>query len=288
MSALAGAFPGVEVIAYDVQLPGSWNEVVQREVNGQRDALRNRLDVNFWDGLSSVPGYGKIRLAEATFYKEPHMGRWDSALRYHYSSLYATLSRRFSGWAHAASRVEVSPFAWIDPGPAATVWDDARPPGYVSDQLAAFRKWGMGGEFAIYANRGLGGFDYGPYTAGMRAAARRGVVDSERPRLSVSPAALKRSRARLRRSGRAIRLRGEVSDNLAVRFVSWRTDKGRTGTARLDFSTVSGTPWTGYRGRTTWTFRIAPRPGERRVVIRVEDIKGLASRRSFSLRPGAR
>lgn len=281
MQSLLAEFPGVELMAYDVQLPGSWGEVVQREVNGRPRALDARLDVDFWDGLTSVDGYGAIRLADATFYKMPHLGSWDSALSYHYNSLFAELSRRLSNWEQASMRVQVSPFAWIDDGPCTCEWDDARSPSYVAAQLGAFRKWGMGGETAVYANRGLSGFDYDPYAAAMRPPAGAGVVDRVPPRLTVPPVPLRKARAL--RAGATLVLRGEVADNLAVRSVRWRTDGGRSGTAVLDWRPVAGDPRSGYEGRTTWRIRLAPRSGETRVVISAEDIKGLTSRRAVAL-----
>jgi hypothetical protein len=157
----------------------------------------------------------------------------------------------------------------------------------VADQLAAFRRWGMGGEFPVYANRGLNGFDYGPYEGAMRSAARPGVVDSTPPRLGVDGAAAKRvreRRARTRGSGAAVVVRGDTSDNLAVRAVRWRTNTGRTGVATLAWRPASADPGDGFAGTTRWSFRFAPRPGETRLTVSAEDIKGLSARRAIALR----
>jgi hypothetical protein len=59
-------------------------------------------------------------------------------------------------------------------GPCGCDFDDARSPEYVTAQLEAFRRWGMGGEFANYAYAGLADFDYSPYVEAMRSASTPG------------------------------------------------------------------------------------------------------------------
>ena len=93
----------------------------------------------------------------------------------------ALLSRSFDNWDYAWSRVGVSPFAWVNGG--STRFEAARSPEHVEAQLAAFRRWGMDGEFANYAYNGLEGFDYEPYERALQAAAERGDVDSVAPSL---------------------------------------------------------------------------------------------------------
>ena len=252
MHALLDGFPRVEVLAYGVMLPHSWGELVQKRVNDVD--FGGRVDIDLWNGLASVPGYAAIRLADATFYKSPHFGTWDQALRWNLESLYAYLSRKISNWDYASEHLYVSPFAWIDKGPGGD-WEAARDPSYVADQLDAFRKWGMGGEFATYAYAGLDGFDYSAYTKAMRSAARGGVVDREPPRLTVS------------RHG--LTLSGSVADNMAVRAVHWHARGGLAGTARLT--------WHADRG-TSWTIRL-PRAARGRITVTAEDIKGLTKSR---------
>ena len=153
MDEILAAFPKAEFAVYHAFFPGDWRELIQEEVNGLTNTSTDRLDIDFWNGMTSVEGYGAIRFFDSVFYKGPHKGNWDSALTYNQNRAYATFSRRFSNWDYAWSRVKVSPFAWIDDGPKSSSFDDARPPAYVGEQLLAFRKWGMGGEFAnfVYA-----------------------------------------------------------------------------------------------------------------------------------------
>ena len=80
----------------------------------------------------------------------------------------------------------VSPFGWIDDGPKPSRFDDARSPEHVAEQLLAFRKWGMGGEFANYAYAPLDEFDYSPYVAAMQAGSRPGNVDGVDPTLELT------------------------------------------------------------------------------------------------------
>jgi hypothetical protein len=154
----------------------------------------------------------------------------------------------------------VSPFAWIDRGPCGCSWEEPRAPGYVADQLEAFSKWGMGGEFTTYAYQGLEDFDYSSYAPAMRAAARPEVVDREPPRLTVDA------------GGRS----GTVSDNMAVRSVTWRARGGEQGTARLVWRPGKGT---------TWSLPYAVRG---RVTVTAEDVKGLDSTRVARIKPKKR
>jgi hypothetical protein len=270
MTRIVSAFPGAELAAYDVQFPETWGEVVQKEVNGYANVYANRLDIDFWDGLSSVNGYGAIRLFDATFYKTPHVGTWDSALNYHYNRLYGYLSRRLSNWSYAAGRFHVSPFSWIGPGPCGCAFEQPRPPDYVAKQLMAFRKWGTGGEFADYSHARLGTFDFSPYVSTMSAASTPAVVDTEAPALGVEAAGTART------ANASTRLQGTSGDNLAVRVVRWASDRGHRGVARTTWKVTSGDARSGYSGQTSWEIPNLPlEPGDNRITVTAEDIKGL-------------
>jgi hypothetical protein len=252
--------------------------VVQRQVNHIRNEAAGRLDADFWSGLMSYRGYGPLRLLEAIFYKQPHLGTWAGALQYEMNNMYAWLSRRMRNWRYAAERVEISPFSWIDPGPdRGSLFDDAQPVAHVHRQLDEFRRWAAGGEFADYSWGGLRRFDYSLYQAAMASASAPSVVDSSPPPLSVG---------RPKGAGpRAVRLCGRTSDDYAVRVVRWATDRGASGTARLWWKVDSGDS---RRGKVAWhtkweTGRIRLAQGPNRVTVVSEDIHGLTTARTVTV-----
>jgi hypothetical protein len=177
------------------------------------------------------------------------------------------LSRRFSGWSYASSRLYLSPFAWIDRGPSA--YAAPRPPAYVAEQLGAFRRWGTGRTFANFVYDGLRGFDYGAYAAALRAAAAPGVVDSQPPSLVVtSPVG-----APAHAPGRTASISGTATDDMALRSILWRDSQGHSGFAQLtpDLTATDG-------AAVRWVISGIPvASGGTRVWLRAEDIKGLAT-----------
>jgi hypothetical protein len=229
MDAILGAFPGAELIAYDVKLPEGWEELVQERVNGVQNAYASRLDIDFWDGISSVRGYRAIRLVDAIFYKSAHIDSWDTALRYNTNRLASLFSRRISDWRYASSRLFVSPFSWIDAGPSPGSFDDARPPAYVREQLLAFRRWSMGGEFAnfVYGDH-LQTFDFTPFASAMRQAGTPAAVDPEYPTLDVT--------SQMTSSGPPPLIEGTAHDNLAIWAVRWHDNRGGSGVAKLNWT----------------------------------------------------
>src|SRR5206468_3345107 len=76
--------PGVDLIDYGTYFPDGWNALVQQEINSAQRPYAKSVQINFWDGLTSVPGYDAIRFFDATFYKTPHLdgSTWDTALTY--------------------------------------------------------------------------------------------------------------------------------------------------------------------------------------------------------------
>lgn len=265
MRTMLAAFPRVELVAYATQLPGSWEAQVQERVNGTADAFVPSVQIDMWNGLTGVRGYRAIRWMDATFYKTVHLGSsWDEALRYNARAVYSLLSQRLSDWAYAAPRLAVSPFSWIDGGPSE--FERARPPAYVGDQLAAFRRWGVDGEFANFLYKGPRGFDYGPYEQAVRGASKPGNVDSEPP--SIAPTGVARG------AHGSVTLTGTASDNFAVRWIAWRDEEGHEGAAKLvpDTALADG-------AAVTWTIAGVPasRGPSRSVWLRVEDVKGLST-----------
>ncbi len=270
MAAIVAAFPKAEFAVYHAFFPGDWREQIQEKVNGLTNTSTDRLDIDFWNGMTSVEGYGAIRFFDSVFYKAPHKGNWDSALTYNQNRVYATFSRRFSNWDYAWSRVNVSPFAWIDEGPKSSSFDDARPPAYVSEQLLAFRKWGMGGEFANFAYAPLDEFDYSPYVSAMQNASSPAAVDGEDPTLEVTRVA-KQGRSALDRGHRPRQPRDPGR-------ASGRTTAVGSGVADLSWEVLSGNYNSGYKWRTRWSIPAgALTPGATEVTIRAVDIKGHAS-----------
>src|SRR5205809_5364776 len=182
MESMLSGFPGLELAAYDTEIPESWYERVLDEVDHKPNAFRDDVRVDLWDGLTSVQGYSAIRWFDAVFYKTFHLSAasWDTALQYNANRIYSYLSRRFTNWTYASSRLQVSPFAWIDAG--TTPFEKARSPDAVARQLAAFKRWGAGGVFADYAYEGLGDrFDYTPYENALRQASIPDRVDRRPP-----------------------------------------------------------------------------------------------------------
>jgi hypothetical protein len=266
MQAFVSAFPGVEVAAYATQLRDSWEDKVQEVVNHQPTAFDDDLRLDLWNGMTSVQGYSAILWLDAIFYKTPHLGDdWEPALRYNASSVYSLLSRHFSNWAYASQRLNLSPFAWVDAGPSE--FERARGSDYVKRQLQAFRRWGTGGAFGIYAHDEFTKFDYGPYEDAIREASTPGTVDERPPQLSVASTAGP--------------LAGTASDDFAIRVVRWYDDEGGFGAAKMSWQ-PSARPQDGYRGQVAWTVDGSMAAG-RRVTVVAEDIKGLATTRTLTI-----
>ncbi len=225
MNALVGAYPGLDIVDIHPLMPEGWGELVQQEINGVANAYQSMVDINFWDGMTSVPGYGPIRFMDHDYNKGSGLNKstWDTAFTYDLNRISAMFSRRLSNWAYASSRIDWGPFAWINAGPRP--WEAARPPSQVAAQLAAFRKWGTGGAFANYAYGGINSsFDYTPYVPGLQAAATPGIVDTQPPAATVGVVS---------RSGATVTLSGSATDNFAVRAVRWRTATGASGAATM-------------------------------------------------------
>jgi hypothetical protein len=275
MQAMVQAYPGLELVAYDTRVPESWQAKVAADINHTPNAYLDQVQLDLWDGLTSVQGYSAIRWMDAIFYKTFHLpgASWDRALQYNANRIAAFLSRRLSNWYYASSRLHVSPFSWIDAGPAA--FDRARDPAYVAQQLAAFRRWGSGGAFANYAYADLGAFDYRPYVNAMRQASSPARIDTTPPKIAlVSPPAGTGSV----KAGQTITLRGVASDDYAVQAVDWIDDRGRQGAARMSWR-FTGDQRSGWHGQMDWSIeRLTVPPDAGHLTITAQDIHGLATR----------
>ena len=198
MTAILEGFPGVEIGIYNFMQKDSWLEWVY-EKTGIRpysgapstDPFGPRVDIDFWDGMTSVEGYSAIRQWNSVFAKSWHLGnapgsklRWENAMRADVSSTAELLSREFENWDYAAARYHSSPFTWINAGPLEGLHGDALPPSYVQTQLTAVRKFGMGGGFGnFHYGGGLKPSWYAPYADAIRSAASPGSVDATAPTL---------------------------------------------------------------------------------------------------------
>ena len=265
MTALLEDFPDLELAVYHFAFPGDWQELVREEVSGNEGTSTKTVHIDFWDGMTSVEGYRAIRFWDSIFYKVPHRGSWEEALTYNQNRVQATLSQHLSNWDYASERVYVSPFSWIDSGPEEGEFDDALPPDEVEEQLLAFRKWGMGGEFANFVFGSLTGFDYSPYLDALREASSPANVDDQAPEVTVTSAP---------DSAPAEEIQGSARDDLAIRAVRWRDDRGGSGAAELTWEVLSGDYDSGYEWEMRWSIdadEIAA--GATEVTITAEDIK---------------
>jgi hypothetical protein len=171
MSALLEGFPGVELAAYYFYFPDTWRAKVHKEANGVTDAYSDFVMIDFYGGITSVGGWSAIRFWDSIFYKSHQVSgyTWDQALEENVRMHERLFTRAWPHYPKVAAKLYLSPFAWINAGPADYGFDDARSPDFVADQLAAFRRHGQGQEFAVY-HFGRFSFDYGPYREAMRAA----------------------------------------------------------------------------------------------------------------------
>jgi hypothetical protein len=260
MRAMVDVFPGVDIIDYGTYFPDGWNELLQQEVNHAPQNYAPFVQVNLWDGLTSVEGYGAIRFMDATLAKSWQLERanWDTALSYNDNRVFAYLSRHLSNWAYAAGHINLSPWAWVSTGRARD--EGARDPAYVAAQLSAFRKWGMGGTFVNYVFSGLSRFDYTPYVTALQAAATPGVVDRVPPTVEIT--------GRERRAD-VETISGTAHDDLAIHAVWWRTATA-SGAAQMEW-VATGDYRHGYNWHINWSATIPAT--DQPVTITVADIK---------------
>jgi hypothetical protein len=274
MTAILAAFPGVQIADYHASFPDTWDAYAEEQNGDGTDVYASNVDINFWDGMTSVSGYSAIRFYDEMFSKDTGVSggtaqTWSSALGYEANSLFALLSRAFSNWSYAADRVYLSPSAWIDGDETNQgSWTAPRDPSYVETQLQAFHNWGMGGEFADYAYAPLGSFDYSPYVSAMQAAAEPTPVNDPAPVLTVSAVQIQ---------GQTAIVSGTASDAYAVRVVRWAMPGGATGTAQVTWDITNGSYESGYVSQSDWTADIPLAPGSAVATITAENIHGVTA-----------
>jgi hypothetical protein len=280
MTAILAAFPGVQIADIDASFPATWDSYALQQDGEGSDVFATNVDVNFWDGMTSVDGYSAIRFFDEMFYKNTGLSggtaqTWASALSYEENTLFAYFSNHFSNWSYAADRVFWSPMAWIDAGPAGASYDAPATPSYVATQLQAFSSWGMGGEVSDFAYAPLGSFDYSSYVGGIQAAAAPTSVDDPAPALTIGTVSPE---------GASATVSGTATDSYAVRVVRWSTPDGASGTAQVSWGITSGNYETGYGSESDWTVSGIPLSAvASTVVITAENTHGLVSSDTVAL-----
>jgi hypothetical protein len=223
-------------------------------------------------------------LLDATFYKDPSISgaSWTAALQYQDNSLYSLLSQRFSNWAYASTHIAQSPFAWIDGDVAHEgAYAAVRSPSYVSEQLAAFQQWAMGGVFGVYAYNQLSAFDYSPFVPALKAATSSApkvqppkvVVDGTQQSVTTGP------------DGRPqVRLGGYATDPLAIRVVSWRNESlGVSGAATMVWDMGTGNDAAGWHWRMSWSAEVPLESGANRIAVTAQGIDDRSTTKTVTI-----
>ena len=97
MGALVNAFPNIEIVDTATNFPGTWSAYEQTAVNGVVDPYEDDVQLDFWNGMTSVDGYSAIRFLDESLYKGPNVpgASWTAALSYDANSWFALMSRSF-------------------------------------------------------------------------------------------------------------------------------------------------------------------------------------------------
>jgi hypothetical protein len=234
------------------------------------------VQIDFWNGLTEVDGYGHLLFLDATFYKEPGISgaSWSAALQYQQNSFFSVLSQKLSNWSYAWSRVYESPFAWID-GDVAHEGPYAAPRSvpYVARQLGAFEDWTMDGTYGVYAYSSLAQFDYRPYVPTLRQTARRSNTRPAPPGLSDLNS---KTEANESDEHRTILVHGYATDHYAIRAVYLRDGQQETA-AVMSWQKGQGNDVLGWDWKMRWVVRASVPSALRRVQIVVVSTSGLTT-----------
>jgi hypothetical protein len=280
MTEILKGFPNVDMSIYYMRQPDGWNALVQQTVNRNTTAFANTVVTDFWNGMTNVSGYSAIRFHDSVFYKTAHIGSFDTGIAYDMNRLFAYASRNWSNWDYLASRYFISPFIWIDQNLVSEPFSRYRGDGYVADQLATFRKWGMGGEFWQFSYSGILPIDakwnYSPNVPALRAAAQPGVVDAAAPSLTVTAPPATTTAGNLT-------LNGHTTDNMAIHYVQWTNSRGGSGNAAMTWQALSGSHSTSYQWRMNFTDTIPLQRGENVITVTSYDIKGVKTTKTVTV-----
>ena len=269
MGAILSVFPGAEISVYYAHFPGTWwTHSIQ--AGGAQDPYQNDLNLNFWNGMTNVDGYGGIWFNDESFYKTPAPAKtWATALSYEENSFYAMASQNFSNFSYAAPRVFDTPSAWIDSDGSGSAYTAPRSPSFVEQQLQAFSDWSPGGQFMVYAYAPLENFDYGPFVPGILSVSQPQVLAMSPPTLSVT---------KEQQGTGSLSLSGIAHDAYAIRDVRWASSTGQSGVATDTWQITSGNDSQGYNWQTAWSIpQVALGAGENQITLTAEDIHGLAT-----------
>ena len=218
----------------------------------RRTQYATSVQINLWDGLTSVPGYGPIRFMDATFYKTAHLTRRDLGQRddLQHQPADGVLQPQPANWAYASSRVDISPFAWID-------GDVANEGAFTAPRAARVRRRAARGVPPVGHGRRIRHLQLRPGSGHsttrrtrprMQAASIPGTIDNQPPGITVN---------RVQRTGDGVVVSGTATDDMAVSSVPGRPVRA-SGAAPMTWSVTGGSWSTGYQWHMDWT---AYRPG---------------------------
>ncbi len=227
MQALMNGDPGAEISAYYAEFHGGWNEYEQYIVNSAPVANKDSMEINFWDGMTSVNGWKSLTLWDGTFEKGYGIGvSWDNALLNNWNGTMAGFSQPsttanpwggLSNWPNIYNKINVNTLPWVDPG--STNFEKVLPPDAATTAFVASRKWGGGeindpGSYALYQNHGWpdSSFDYSGYSAAFAAGTAPGNVDNNPPTIAITSQT---------RSGNVVTFTGTSGDDFALKAVTW-------------------------------------------------------------------
>lgn len=166
MSALVSGYPGVKLLMYTGDWPGTWREIQVAWANGYDDGFRlPRSILEFCRGMDSVPGWSKMYKLEAAHYKypggPPGSTRASALATDHqnHRQIFNTEMTRPNDWSMNA-------FFWWDgvPPPNSGIHEQPLPVSAATEQVNAELPLAEG-VIAIYDYTPISDFNYAPYSS---------------------------------------------------------------------------------------------------------------------------